>query len=155
MFALLIINTLFYSYLLLFFWSFLAATLLPGTSEFYLIYLVQQENTIWLPVLIATIGNSLGGVSTYYLGYFGRKYYDIKKEKSVFENNSKALQLVEKYGAFILILSWVPLMGDVLVGLAGVVKLNKTTSFFWMTLGKFLRYLLLALSTLGIIELLK
>lgn len=155
MLAFLLINKLLRSYLILFFWSFFAATIFPGTSEVYLIVLLNDAEIYWLiPVIIATIGNSLGGITTYYMGYFTANYL-AKKEKisSKFNLNEKALALIKKYGSFALILSWVPLIGDILVGFAGALKLPKTSSFFWMTLGKFLRYAIIAGITMGIIAL--
>jgi len=140
------------NYLLLFFWSFFAATIFPGTSEIYLVYLIQENSPFWFVIAVATLGNSLGGISTYYLGYYSANYLEKKAAlKGKFKLNEKAIHLIKKYGAFALILSWVPLIGDILVGIAGAMKLAKTPSFFWMTLGKFLRYLVLALSILGII----
>ena len=143
-----------YRYFLLFFWSFFAATIFPGTSEFYLVYLVQDEQLFWLPVLVATLGNTIGGVSTYYLGYFTANYLEDKKQiSSKFNLNKKALAILQKYGSFALIFSWIPLLGDIIVGFAGALKLPKTSAFLWMTLGKFLRYAAIALSTLGVVSL--
>jgi membrane protein YqaA with SNARE-associated domain len=152
MLLLYLLNHIWKTYLLLFFWSFLAATILPGTSEVYLVYLINENSPFWLPVLVATLGNSLGGISTYYIGYFSANYLEKRKKlKDKYKLNDKATHLIKKYGSFALILSWVPLIGDILVGIAGAMKLPKTPSFLWMTLGKFLRYLFIALTTLGVI----
>jgi len=152
MFSLYLLNSIWKTYLLLFFWSFFAATIFPGTSEVYLIYLINDNSPFWLPVLVATLGNSLGGISTYYIGYFSANYLEKrKKTKDKYKLNDKAINLIKKYGSFALIFSWVPLIGDILVGIAGAMNLPKTPSFFWMTLGKFLRYVFIALTTLGII----
>jgi len=141
-------------YFILFFWSFLAATIIPGTSEIYLVALISKYNILWLPVIVASIGNILGGVTTYYLGRYSTDYLNKRKNtNNRFKINQKALKIIKKYGPFALILSWVPIIGDVIVGIAGVLKLPKKASFFWMSIGKFLRYLLIGLSTLGIISL--
>jgi membrane protein YqaA with SNARE-associated domain len=152
MLLLYLLNNIWETYLLLFFWSFFAATIFPGTSEVYLVYLINANSPFWFPVLVATLGNSLGGISTYYVGYFSANYLEKRKKlKDKYKLNDKAINLIKKYGSFALILSWIPLIGDVLVGIAGAMKLPKTPSFLWMTLGKFLRYLFIALTTLGVI----
>jgi membrane protein YqaA with SNARE-associated domain len=141
-------------YFILFLWSFLAATIIPGTSEIYLVALISKYNLLWIPVIIATIGNILGGITTYYLGWYSTDYLNKRKNtNNRFKINQSALKIIKKYGAFALILSWVPIIGDVIVGIAGVLKLPKKASFFWISIGKFLRYLLIGLSTLGIISL--
>lgn len=98
------------------------------------------------------MGNTFGGMTTFYLGWKGgeiglKKVSDENKER--FE---QAKQMLRKWGALALILSWIPILGDVLVGIGGAMQLPIGRSFFWMTLGKFGRYLLLGLSALGIWE---
>lgn len=131
-------------YLGLFIAAFLAATVLPFSSEAILGILVHQKYNIPLLIAVATIGNSLGGITTFFLGYLGKmewleKYFRVKKEKILsFKKYS------DKYGAYLGILSWMPIIGDVIgVGL-GFFKAKPIPVIFWMTLGRFLRYVFIA-----------
>ena len=133
-------------YLGLFISAFLAATVLPFSSEAILGILVHQKYNIPLLVAVATVGNSLGGITTFLLGYLGKmewleKYFRVKKEKILsFKKYS------DKYGAYLGILSWMPIIGDVVgVGL-GFFKAKPIPVIFWMTLGRFLRYAFIAWS---------
>ena len=110
--------------------AFLAATVLPGGSEAVLAGILTLRPDLNLPALVlATLGNSAGGMSTYALGrLLPRKELPPR------------LDLVRRHGSIILLLSWVPLIGDALCAAAGVLRLNWVASLAWMTLGKGLRY---------------
>ena len=88
-----------YAYLSLFTSSFLAATILPFSSEGVLGLLIHQGYAPFLCVVIATLGNTLGGVTSYYLGYLGKwqwlkKYFGISKEQLL-----KPKRYADKYGS--------------------------------------------------------
>ncbi|MFT3760682.1 YqaA family protein [Thauera sp.] len=110
--------------------AFLAATLLPGGSEAVFAGLVALRPDLSLPALVlATLGNTAGGMSTYALGrLLPRKELPPR------------LELVRRHGSLILLLSWVPLIGDALCAAAGVLRLNWLACMAWMALGKGLRY---------------
>ncbi|WP_068636236.1 YqaA family protein [Thauera butanivorans] len=110
--------------------AFLAATLLPGGSEAVFAGLVVLRPDLSLPALaLATLGNTAGGMSTYALGrLLPRKELPPR------------LELVRRHGSLILLLSWVPLIGDALCAAAGVLRLNWLACMAWMALGKGLRY---------------
>ncbi|WP_418647948.1 YqaA family protein [Thauera butanivorans] len=110
--------------------AFLAATLLPGGSEAVFAGLVVLRPDLSLPALVlATLGNTAGGMSTYALGrLLPRKELPPR------------LELVRRHGSLILLLSWVPLIGDALCAAAGVLRLNWLACMAWMALGKGLRY---------------
>lgn len=110
--------------------AFLAATLLPGGSEAVFAGLVALRPDLSLPALaLATLGNTAGGMSTYALGrLLPRKELPPR------------LELVRRHGSLILLLSWVPLIGDALCAAAGVLRLNWFACLAWMALGKGLRY---------------
>ncbi|WGE83770.1 YqaA family protein [Actinobacillus equuli] len=127
--------------------AFLSATVLPGNSELIFSALASKnllaEQTIfstsmlWL-VLIATLGNSLGSIVTYAMGLLIPKPVNLQNRSA-----RLALSLCEKYGVFALLLTSLPVIGDVLCGMAGWLRLNIWQTVFFITLGKLVRYLLL------------
>ncbi len=138
-----------WTYLLLFWWSFLAATILPLSVEAYFVYAVTKYESWVLPTLIAGLGNVLGSLTVFYLGWKGGELALRKLSGKNKQRYEKAARLFHKYGAFVLILAWVPLLGDVLVGIAGGLKAPVGPSIFWISVGKFGRFVLLGWITLG------
>jgi len=129
----------------LFISAFISSTIAPGGSEAVLLYLLSNnpENSLNL-VLVATFGNTLGALTTYYLGYIASLTEPSKKfNKKYFD---KAHNAINRYGSVSLLFSWLPLIGDVLCLAAGWMKLNLLTSLIFITLGKFARYYLLSLT---------
>lgn len=122
--------------------SFLSATLLPGNSEVMLIaMLLSGLSQPWLLVLIATMGNSLGGLTNVILGRFFPM-----REKSRWQE--KATVWLRRYGAATLLLSWMPVIGDLLCLLAGWMRIPWGPVVFFLCLGKALRYVIVAVATL-------
>ena len=114
--------------------SFLAATLLPGGSEAALYGVLKlHPNQYWHALGVATLGNTLGGMSSYLIGRI------IPQKKDL-----PSLQAVQKYGSPALLLSWVPLIGDPLCVAAGWLRLNPWLSALFMGIGKFGRYVAIA-----------
>lgn len=110
--------------------AFLAATLLPGGSEVVLAGLVALHPEVTLQaLLVATVANTAGGMSTYLLGR-------IVPRKEM----PPQLAAVQRWGSLSLLLSWVPLIGDALCVAAGVLRLNGLACLLWMAAGKGLRY---------------
>ena len=122
----------------LFAWSFLAATLLPLSSEAPLALLVRSHERIVLPVLVATLGNYLGACTTYWLGR--RAARALGKGKANVREDSRAARLLKRYGQPALLLSWVPVIGDALVALAGAMRVPFGSFSVWVALGKAARY---------------
>lgn len=115
----------------LFLASFLSATLLPGGSELVLFAVARQHpDQIIIALGLATLGNTLGGMSTYLLA-------------RLLPQRELPLRLaaVKRYGAPALFFSWTPVVGDALCAAAGWLRLNWPVSMAWMALGKFGRYL--------------
>ena len=114
--------------------SLLAATLLPGGSEAALYGVLKLHPDQYWPALgAATLGNTLGGMSSYLIGRIIQQKKDLP-----------GLQAVRKYGSPALLLSWVPFIGDPLCVAAGWLRLNPWLSALFMGLGKFVRYLAIA-----------
>ena len=126
------------AYLALFLWSFLAATFFPVGSEPALIGLSRTDAPLWLIISIATIGNFLGACFTYWLG--GRAVRFVEKRRNKPLAQSHAGMLLRRYGHFALVLSWVPVLGDAIVVLAGGAKMAFLPFSFWVISGKAARY---------------
>lgn len=131
-------------YLGLFISSFLSATLIPLSPEILLGVLIFNGFKLWLTILVASLGNFLGGITTYFVGYLGdwkkiEKYFKIKKEK-VYSFKKK----IDKFGSFIAFLSWMPILGDILTLSLGFFKVNMKGVFIWMFIGRSLRFIVIA-----------
>lgn len=125
----------------LFLIAFLAATLLPLGSEVMLLGIVSiHPEVAWLAWLSATLGNTLGGLTNWLLG----KYLLHFQERRWFPLTAKRLEQVQRlfwrYGQPILLLSWLPVIGDGLCLAAGIARLKLLNCLFWVLLGKGLRY---------------
>jgi membrane protein YqaA with SNARE-associated domain len=127
--------------LVLFAWSFAAATVLPLASELPLSVVVHDSGTWLVPVLVATAGNTLGACTTYWLGR--ATLMAVQPSSARVE---RASSLLRRYGAPAMLLSWVPLIGDVLVVLAGAAKMPFAIFVTWAVIGKLARYLAVAMA---------
>lgn len=127
------------AYVGLFVWSFLAATLLPVGSELALITLVRSEQQTIVPVLVATVGNYLGACTTYRIARRAAQALGKNRQGELTEP-TRAARLLRRFGKPALLLSWVPLVGDALVALAGVMRLPFIGFSLWTIVGKAARY---------------
>lgn len=130
----------------LFLSSLLAATLLPGGSEAVLLY--AEHKSLASPVvllLVATLGNTLGGLSSWGIGWWIRRRWPSRKLEK--PQHRKALDRIQRHGAPLLLLSWLPLIGDPLCVAAGWARINLFTSLLFITLGKGARYALVLILT--------
>jgi membrane protein YqaA with SNARE-associated domain len=135
------------AYATLFFLSFVAATVVPMSSEPPLIFLVTTERAIVLPVLVGTLGNVLGACTTYWIARGAT--HEVAKRRKPTRGQARATALLRRYGQPALALSWVPVLGDALVALAGATRIHFGAFCFWVFVGRGLRYLVIALATLG------
>ncbi|MEN9887591.1 MAG: hypothetical protein RL758_2169 [Pseudomonadota bacterium] len=119
--------------------SFISATLLPMGSEPAVFGLIKlNPDLFWPTILVATVGNTLGGAVDWWMGYGAHRIAD-KYQKSV--PHLKALQWLERLGPKACLLAWLPVVGDPLCAVAGWLKLPFWPCVFYMAIGKFLRYL--------------
>ncbi len=117
--------------------SFLAATLLPGGSEAVLFGVLKlHPHQLWAALAVATLGNTLGGLSSYLLGRLVPQ-----------KTEMKGLARVQQYGAPVLLLSWVPIIGDPLCVAAGWLRLNPWLCLLCIAAGKLARYWVIAVLT--------
>jgi membrane protein YqaA with SNARE-associated domain len=124
----------------LFLGSFLASTILPFSSEALFIGAVAMGNSIWLCVFIAALGNSLGGVVSFYLGRLGKwewleKYFKISKEKI-----EKSKEKIEKYKEIAAFFAWLPFIGDIIAVGLGFMRFSAFKSILYMTIGRLVRF---------------
>jgi len=116
-------------YITLFTVAFLSATLLPMGSEALLLYDISQNYSLLLLWIFATLGNTLGSMVNYWLGLKGENYLEEKGHLSA-QKMEKARGFFDTYGGWTLLLSWVPIIGDPLTFVAGVLRYN----FKWFSL---------------------
>lgn len=132
------------TYLALFASAFLAATILPAQSEALLLALILDDPSAvgWL-ILVATVGNTLGSVLNWWLGRYvhhfqDRRWFPVSKESLHY-----AEQRFRKYGLWSLLLSWVPIIGDPLTVIAGILRVPFRTFLLLVGIAKGARYLVI------------
>lgn len=139
-----------YGYGGLFLSSFLAATILPLSSEVVMGVLLVQDFSPYGVILSATSGNVLGAVVNYGLGVYGSQIVLNK----IFRMSDKEIQKAEDrfntYGNVSLLFAWVPVIGDPLTVAAGILRVNFSLFLFLVGVGKFLRYLAVSWAVLSI-----
>lgn len=114
--------------------SFLSATLLPGNSELVLVAVLNQAPALhWPAILVATIGNTLGGMTSYAIG---RVFPKLRE--------GRAVAWLTRYGPAALLLSWAPVIGDALCVASGWLRQNALVAMLFIAAGKFSRYWALA-----------
>ena len=127
-------------YIGLFLASFLAATILPFGSEVVFGGVIAAGLNVWTCIIIATIGNSLGGMTCYWMGSFGKvewveKYMKIKRSRV-----EKMQNWLHGKGAAMSFFVFLPGVGDIIAVALGFMRANPWLVLLFMTLGKFGRY---------------
>lgn len=131
-------------YLGLFLVGFLSSTILPMNSEGVLLILLAQDFDPWTCLIVATIGNSLGGLTNYWIGSLGQLKWLSRlgmSEKRLSELEAK----IKKYGYWLAFFSWVPFIGDPMTIALGYFRVSFWRVTALVVLGKFLRYAALTL----------
>jgi len=138
--------------------SFISATLLPLGSEPAVFGLVKlNPDLFWAAIFVATAGNTLGGMLSWWMGYGTHRAVDIvRKHKAEIESevqapstnmnekmHKRALEWLEKLGPKACLLSWLPGVGDPLCAVAGWLKMPLLPCAIYMAIGKFLRYVVM------------
>lgn len=120
--------------------SFLASTLLPIGSEPFLILVAKFKNPLHL-LLIATVGNTLGSMTNYFIG----KFLSDKIKSETVEKILRKKAVIDKYGPATGLLCWLPIVGDIYATALGFFKLPLVSTTIFICLGKFFRYLIILL----------
>lgn len=129
--------------------AFLAATVLPFSSDVVLSAMLVGGYEPYQLVIVAAIGNWLGGMVSYYMGYLGKwewieKYLGVRKSKI-----ERYQQFVDRYGSYFGLLTWLPFIGDPLAIALGFSRTRTVPTAIWMLIGKSLRYVVIAWLTLS------
>ena len=136
-----------WGYLGLFFASFLAATIIPLSSEIVLSLLIYKGYDLTISLFVASFGNWVGGMTSYYFGRLGnfiilKKYFKIDKSK-ILNYRDK----IKKWGSSLAFFCWLPILGDPIAISLGFFKINYKIVAIWMLIGKVFRYLIWAFFT--------
>ena len=119
--------------------TFLASTLIPLSSEAALYAVLKMHaELLWPALAVATLGNTLGGMSSYLIG----RFIGAKKPLTQMER-------VRRYGAPVLVFAWLPLVGDALCVAAGWLKLDWAAVVLFQAAGRLARYGVISVGTLG------
>lgn len=130
-----------YGYVGLFIGALLAATVIPFSSDVLLVGMLLAGGNIIVTVIVATIGNWLGGLISYYMGYCGKwkwleKWFKIKRETL-----EKQKGKIDKYGVWLALGSWLPIIGDLFAVGLGFYRVNPIMCAIYMLIGKFIRFI--------------
>ncbi len=128
----------------LFLLSFLASTLVPLGSEWLLAVLLLHGFDASVVVLVATVGNSCGALTTYALGWWGGPFLVQRLLRISPESQQRAEQTFTCFGSWALLFSWVPVLGDPLCLAGGVLRVGLWRFLVLVAFGKFVRYLVVA-----------
>ena len=138
--------------------SLLASTLLPlGSEPALLAYVALTPSAVWAAIGVATLGNTLGGVITYWMGVGAHRALTGRTQRQLSVHapadaghaltdgrwQLRAQALAQRFGAPVLLLSWLPLVGDPLCGVAGWMRLPFGSCLIYIALGKFVRYVVI------------
>lgn len=139
-------------YIGLFISALLAGSIIPFSSELVMIALVKVGLSPALCVVAATLGNTVGGMTCYYMGRLGKvdwieKYFKVKKEKV-----EKMQQFLQGKGALMAFFAFLPFVGEVIAIALGFMRSNVWLTTTSMFAGKLIRYILMLLALQGIIS---
>lgn len=132
--------------------AFLAGSILPFSSEVVMAALLTVGVNPWLLLLVASVGNTLGGVTCYYVGRMVspdrvQHLFRIKESRM-----QRARTLVSRWGAWMGFLCWVPIIGDALLVTLGIMRSNPFTTNLAMLIGRTARYAIVLFSILGMAQ---
>jgi membrane protein YqaA with SNARE-associated domain len=136
-------------YVSLFFISFLASTLLPLGSEWLLVMMLAGGYDPLSSVAVATVGNYLGGVVTYLIGIAGGSWLIDKALRVSPQQQERARGYYQRFGVYSLLLSWLPVIGDPLCLVGGMLRVNFGLFSLLVITGKLARYVITAIAALA------
>ena len=122
----------------------LSATIIPFSSEALVTGALLLDYSPWTVILVATLGNTIGGMTCYLLGWLCKWSWIEHFLKVKEETLAKAHQKVEKYGSFAALLTWIPIIGDPIALAMGLMRTRVVPTTLLMFIGKGLRYMAVA-----------
>jgi membrane protein YqaA with SNARE-associated domain len=128
--------------------SFISATLVPIGSEPAVFGLVKlNPGLFWPAVFVATVGNTLGGAVSWWMGYGAERAYEHVRHKK--PPDARALRWLQKFGPKACLLSFLPVVGDPLCAVAGWLRMPIWACVVYMAIGKFARYVTMTAALIG------
>jgi membrane protein YqaA with SNARE-associated domain len=137
-----------YGFLSLFLLSFLASTLIPLGSEWLLIAMLLAKYDPTRVVAVATAGNYLGALTSYWIGLYGGEFLKVRVLRMDDKASRGAERLYGRFGSYSLLLSWLPIVGDPLCLVGGVLRVRFLRFSLLVFSGKLARYAAVAWLTL-------
>ena len=139
-----------WGYIGLFISALVAGSILPFSSEVVMTILVQMGADPTMCLISASVGNTIGGLLCYWLGYLGNmewieRWLKIEKQKI-----DKVSRFVKRYGAVMGLFGVLPWVGETIIVLLGLMRANVYVTTITMFIGKFIRYLLIILTLQGV-----
>jgi len=135
--------------------SFISATLLPMGSEPVVFGLVKLNPDLFWPAMgVATLGNTLGGAVSWWMGLSAHKVSDKLRHAEPNPPNARALKWLQAFGPKACLLAWLPVVGDPLCAVAGWLRLPFWPCVAYMAIGKFCRYVFMTAGLLWVFPLL-
>ncbi|MDD2767567.1 MAG: DedA family protein [Methylococcus sp.] len=129
----------------LFFSAFVSATLAPGGSEAVLAYLVHTGYALPAElVTVASIGNTLGSMTTWGMGWLWARRRPLDVEAIENPRQRRAVESLKRWGSGLLLMAWIPVLGDGFCFAAGWLRLSLILSVIYIAVGKALRYAVVA-----------
>jgi len=138
------------AYLSLFAVSFLAATFVPFYSEFAVLGMLALDENPELVLATATLGNTLGAAVNWLLGRFLLHYQDRRWFPVTHKQLARAQRWYQRYGVWSLLMAWLPVGGDALTFIAGVMRVRFDIFFILTAIGKGARYAVLIYAVDGV-----
>ena len=132
--------------------AFLAGSILPFSSETVMVALVAVGVNPWLLLLTASAGNTLGGITCYSLGLIASPEWLQRTFRIKDKYMQRARSLVHRWGFWMGLLCWLPLLGEALLIPLGIMRSRPILTNLMMILGRTLRYAFVLLSALGVIR---
>lgn len=130
--------------------AFLSGSIVPIASEVLLLFFLSMGlNAVGL-TLVATLGNTLGGITCFMLGFLAGKEWVLRFFRIPEKQMRRADVIIQKYGFWAAALSFVPALGEALLVALGIMRVNKVKVIVVMAIGKLVRYALLTASYLGV-----
>lgn len=130
-----------FGYVGLFIGAFLAATIIPFSSDVMLVGLLAAGGDPYTAITVATLGNWLGGLTSYWVGWLGRWEWIEKWLRVSREKLERQREKVSRYGSFLALMTWLPFVGDIMAVALGFYKVNFRNSALFMLIGKGARFI--------------
>lgn len=130
-----------WGYIGLFIGAFLAATVIPFSSDVMLVGMLAAGANPYIAIIVATVGNWAGGLTSYYVGWLGRWEWIEKWLRVSREKLERQRDKVARYGSLLALMTWMPFIGDIMAVALGFYKVDFRRSAIYMFIGKGARFI--------------